>query len=441
MAGLFEDPTDVGIAEAQARAASDPSAMLRGSLFNLGQAGGGAMMRGFGGDPRSPLQKRAGEVQGIARQIDFQDPASIMQGINNMNQAGFQAEAFKLFSALPAGRKPEKVITSRFVQDEQVGNTTKRFLFERDNFGFTHKVGEISSTAKTDPLFKHDVSFQKDVRFNEASKASFLGRMAQRPEFKSFVDDTDPEELVQFTGLVQKVANDLKESHREQISQAFLGGQVDSQQATLMTSKSDDWYLDKAYERFVQGGGIEANIDRGFDIAGADVVLAPGIDTTDPTTLLQNQVQTSKRAKAISDVAARTGELVVGDPRTGGFTLKQMNPAQAREVFSRLDNKTDDMLIQQLEGQGFQFTPEMLESHSSRWQLMRENPVATAKFLSLADSPDLREAEVTRYLDELQEGNNFQGFANSAAIFQYLRRIGGEKGVTAQPGRGRGRIR
>ena len=57
-----------------------------------GRALAGAATRGLGGDSRSLPQKRASQVQEIAKQIDFRNPESIRQGMELMNQGGFQAE-------------------------------------------------------------------------------------------------------------------------------------------------------------------------------------------------------------------------------------------------------------------------------------------------------------------------------------------------------------
>jgi len=425
MAGLFANPQDVALAEQQAQRSQRPQDILRGSLFNLGQQGGNVLRRQQGEETRSPAQLKAIKLQELAKTIDFKDPESITTGMNTMNENGFQAEAFKLLEALPAPVKAQKQVVDEWIQTEKIGGSQKKFLFQRDNFGFITKAGEVSDKADSSKgsLFKFDSSFQSDVNFDEDSRGSFLGRVANLPEFKSLVDDTDPEQMEQFTGLVQKVANDLKDSHRDQIGQAFESGQITAQKANLLTSRSDDFYLNEAYNRFKRGGGFGANIDTGFGIGGADVELSASQDTTDPATLQGNEARVAAKKKAVADVASRVDQLMVADPRTGGFRLNKMTPQQATEAFSRMDGKTDEALQAQLESQGFQFTPELFESHAQRWQLMRENPVATAKFLSLNDSPDLQAAEVARHLSDLDDNNNFQSFATSAEIFKYLGRL------------------
>ena len=424
--GLFMSPAQVRAAENQLRARQaqlqDP---LAGAFFNLGNALGGGAVQLFGGDPRSPAEIRAGELQALAADTDFSSGQSVMDTANRLNEAGFTNEAFQFLQAIPKTVVPPKRVVDEFVREETVGDTTKRFIFQRDNFGFLTKAGEVSDTFSADSnLFQFSSKFLSDVNFDEDIRSSVLNRLANRPEFTSTLPGggTDVEELAPFTGLIQKVANDLKASHRDTIGQAFLNGNINRQQAELAEGLSDDFYINEAFKRFIAGGGVEANIDRDF-IGGADVELSGVLDTTDPNTLQQNIDQGNAKAQAVADVAARTGNLVVGNPKTGEFRLGNITPETAAQVFSRLDNKTDGQIVEELAAQGFSFTPEMLESHAARWQLMRENPVFTATLINLSDTPDLRDSRATELINEFEASNNFPRFASASAIFAYLRRL------------------
>lgn len=428
--GLFATPDQVRAAQQQNLNNSfnpdRPFDSVAQGLFGLGNAAGGSLRRFTGEDTRSNAEKDAGKITGIVKKVDFNDPNSIMGAANQLNANGFTDQAFKFLSAMPASKLPPKQIVDEVVREETVGNTTKRFIHQLDNYGFLHKVGEVSDKIDdggAGRLFRFDQSFQSDVNFDQDSRTSFLGRLQNRPEFKSLVDDTDPEELTKFSGLIQKVANDLKDQHRDAVGQSFLGGQIGAQEANLLTARSDDFYLNEAYKRFVEGGGVEANIDRGFDIGGAGVNLSPDRDTTNPSVLLANKQRTDKKTAAIANVANRQEELVVADPKTNGFRLGKLTPQQAGSVFSRMDGKSDDQIRQELEGQGFAFDSKLFETHAQRWQIMRENPVAVSLFLTNNDNTNLREAEVTRYLDELDSNDNFQAFASATSIFKYLRRL------------------
>lgn len=427
---LFMSPEDVRIAQQQANASLTPFAaenQIRGSLFNLGGGFGRGLITATGGDPRSPVEKRAGVLQQAMKGMDFNDPASITATMNQLNDAGFQAEALKLLEALPTPAKPQKTVVDEWVQNEQVGDTTKRFLFQRDNFGFITRVGEVSDTA-TNPLkgFALGNEWQRDVQFDDDSRNTFLARMANRDEFGGFgpLPDSDEEELSAFTGLIAKVANDLKDSHRSSINEALMNGQITRFQAESAVAPNDDFYLDTAYQRFVEAGGVEANIDRGLGMAGADVAINPNLNTTDPNSLDAAIERNDRKAKAVADVAAKSGKLVVGDPRTNAFRMGGMAPEQAAVVFGDMTNKSDEQIAAELGDMGYVFNDELMQSHAIRWQFMREEPFVTAKFINLADNQDLFDAERAILLRDLEENGNFQSFAKAAEILKYIDRLG-----------------
>ncbi len=427
MAGLFMSPQDALIMQQQQNASMDPFAaenQIRGSLFNLGGGLGRGLIQATGGDPRSLVERRAAGLQDAMQGIDFNDPASITATMNRLNEAGFQNEALTLLQAIPTPQKPQKQVVDEWIQVTGQGNTTRRSLFQRDNFGFVTEVGAVTDTAQLGTFNGLGNEWQRDVQFDEDSRNTFFGQVSQLDTFKSLVGDTDLEDLGQFTGLIAKVANDLKDDHRRAINEAVMNGVMTTSQANAAVAPSDDWYLSEAYRRFEAAGGIKANIDTGMGIQGASVSLDPRADTTNPQTLQARIERGEKKAEAIANVAARTGSLVLGNPETGQFTVGGLAPEQASLVFNNLFNKTDEQVANELTSMGFEFTDQMFDSHAKVWQLMRENPFVTSKFVNLTDNKDLYDAEATRVLDQLDEANNFQQFATASRILKYIRRVG-----------------
>ena len=430
MAGLFADPQAVAIAEAQARAAS-PQSQLQGSLFNLGQAGGGALQRGFGADTRSPLQKRAAAVQGIAKTIDFRDQNSIRDGMDALNQGGFQEEAFKLAELLtdPVDPVPTFTEETRVITDPNTGETkTIRGIFGTDG-SFT-KIGEFAETPAAadddDTPFLGDASF-RGISIKDEDSTNMLLRLSDMDEFKTIIpggglDDDDIKNMKGYVGEIKSVATQMKEADLRKAIPLFEAGQISKNQMTLLFGDiADQRYLRAGYKQWIEGGGFNKSIDEG--VGSANVTVQGDVDTTDLGTLRANSEQVRLKNEAVADVASRVEELVIGDPSTGQFRLNKMSPQQAGEVFSRMDNKSDEQIMQQLQGQGFKFNNQLFETHAQRWQLMRENPVAVSKFLSLNDNPDLRDAELTRMLNEYDDNNNFAAFAQSAEVFKYMKRL------------------
>lgn len=444
MAGLFMSPQDVLLAEAAARQQAGaqqggPQSVLQGSLFNLGNVGGDALQRGLGQSTVTPMQRRAAELQRLAKRIDFADPKSIMAGVNDLNKAGFQEEAMKIYEMLPSGaQKP--VVIDEWYEDIKVGDTTKRVMLQRKSDGSVNQVAGVQDTAsETDPLkgFNLGQEWERDVKFGDFSSETTMNRLINLPDFKGFgpmADTDDPEAMKPLLGLIQRVANDLKDNHRAGINRAVFNGEISRAEAEASIAPNDDLYLNEAYKRFVAGGGVYENIDKGFNMAGADIKLDPLKDTADSGTLERRVAANDKRAKALADVATRAGKLVVGDPKNKQFRLDGLQPEQITSVFSRLDQKEDGAIRTQLENMGFQFTPELYESHAVRWQWMREMPQVTAKFINLAGSQDLFDAERARLLDQLEDAENFPAFAKAAEILKYIDRI---KPVKAKPKGGR----
>jgi Tfp pilus assembly protein PilZ len=421
--GLFMTPGAVQ-AQQQAPALTEDQMqqVLRGSFFNLGGGMGRGLTQAFGGDPRSPAEKQASVLQESMKQIDFNNPQTIVDTMNELNDKGFQAEAFKLMEALPAQTKPQKHIVDEWFKTSTVGDTTRKSLWQRDNLGFIHEVGPVSDTYVPATFAGFNQEWQRDVKFDTNQANTAVNRLKNLPSFKGFgpmSDTDDPEELKPMLGLIQKVANDLKDRDRQQIMQ------LPTSQANqlLEITPSDDQYLDKAYTMWLEGGGVEANIDRGFNMAGADVSLAPTTNTTDVDTLQARIESGEKQAAALAEVAARTGTLVRGDAESGQFNIENIPAQDAAAVFSRLDSKSDEDVMGELESMGYQFTPELFESHAKVWQIMREQPELTAAFMPYLANQDLFTARASEVLDQLEESQNFPVFASSSRILKYLSNI------------------
>lgn len=444
MAGLFSTPEQVAAAEGAPLSQAGVQDTLRGSLFNLGNVGGRAIRGAVGGDPRSPAQIRAQKVQELARQIDFKDQASIVNGINMMNESGFQAEAFKLGELLtdPVDPAPTFKEETRTITDPNTGETKIiKGIFGSDG-SFT-KIGEFANNPPKEDTSggpQLSQSLFKGLNIADEDSTNMLLRLSDMDEFKSILpggglDDDDVANMKGFVGEIKSVATQMKEADLAKALPLFQAGHIDKDQMSLMFDNiADQRYLRAGYKQWIEGGGFNKSLDEG--IGGADVVVQGDVDTTNLDTLQANSEEIRLKNEALADVASRVDQLVVGDPRTGEFRLNKMSPQQAGEVFSRMDQKSDEQIMQELQGQGFQFNDQLFETHAQRWQLMRENPVAVAKFLSLNDSPDLRDAELTRVLNQIEDDNNFPAFAQTAEVFKYLKRLSVKDKKKQRRGRG-----
>ena len=128
MAGLFDSPQDVAIAQLRERGSGDIRASLRQSLFNVGNDLGNAGIRSLGGDTRTPEVIRATQLQDIVSKMDWNDPKSISGTASKLNQDGFQAEAFKVMELMPkASKKGKGTFQDLFNKDT---NTYEKHFFE-----------------------------------------------------------------------------------------------------------------------------------------------------------------------------------------------------------------------------------------------------------------------------------------------------------------------
>jgi hypothetical protein len=99
MAGLFNTPEEVQAAQmAQLRQQGSQPNPLQGGLFALGDALGGAGIRGLGGSTPNPAAQQATQLQQVMKGIDFKNPDSIAAAAQTLNGMGMQPQAFKLLS-------------------------------------------------------------------------------------------------------------------------------------------------------------------------------------------------------------------------------------------------------------------------------------------------------------------------------------------------------
>jgi hypothetical protein len=134
MAGLFDTPQGVRALEAQQRVEqylASPGQSVRGGLYNLGHALGGAAQRGIAGtDTRSAAQLNAAKMQEMLQGIDWSNPKTIIDAANKLNAAGNTPAAFELLQRMPKPTKPVKV--DRSFQDmwNPETNQFEKHLFE-----------------------------------------------------------------------------------------------------------------------------------------------------------------------------------------------------------------------------------------------------------------------------------------------------------------------
>jgi hypothetical protein len=423
---LFATPEQIAAAE-RARTQSVGSNFgnaVSGSLFGLGNELGNVAQRAFGADTRSQAVRDAATIQSIVKGVNFDDADSIVKAANDLNTAGFQEQAFKFLSALPPTKQPKVQGGRVFTLDQQVGDTTKRFIYQVDSDNKIRKIGEVSDTATVEGL---DLPSQLlgDVDVDETEATNMIARLASRPEFSGLID-TDTEDLAPLVGQVQSVANQLKTAHRRSLIDAFGRKEIDNA-GIKREMFSDNEYLRQAFGIYARGRGLETDVDTGLGIAGADVEVSGEVDASDLGTLSGNIDDNDAQQAAIASAAARAGKLVIGDPKKDEFRMGGLEPVAALDAFGRIANKTDEEIRKDLESRGFRFNNELFESHARHWQFLREAPQTVGIFLGAGDDEDFREARIAQHLEELQSTGDWRRWADAQQAVKYLRRVGSTK--------------
>jgi hypothetical protein len=481
MAGLFETPGDVRAAQEQQVRTLSPQQQLQGSLFNLGNVGGKAIARGgFGVDTRSPAELRAMKLQELARGIDFRDQNSIRQGMQALNQAGFQDEAFKLDSLLDAPTTPRKpddnyvmlrnpnagkganpeIFTETIDSPDGTGSKTVSFFkrFNRANNKIEKiPVGEQANVAPpTDRGDKDPIrAIYGKVSLDAPEQLSMLGQFAGMPQFKAFFGDTDEADIEKLPGLVKNVADQRKASALSVAQRWQSGGQPTIEEArTLFGDVSEDQlgrefqafqadpigsmnrifgtlgdqrWMREGLSTFIAGGGFNKSIDEELT-GGAKVDLNATVDPTNLAALEKTQKFNAELADAIDKTGVTpdggiTG-FVAGDADTG-FVLQQFTPEKLRTAFENMPADNAGMQQRLEQKFGVKFGPRSLESHARVWDYMRDAPPGLVSgYMKALMLPEEGKRYAAAKIQELTEGNNPYGVANAGLIFAYMNRIG-----------------
>ncbi len=150
MAGLFDSPEEIKFFENQRSAAETPRETLRGTLFNLGSSGGDALQRYFGGDPRSPKQRKSDALDEHLRGMDLTNRGSVLSRVQKLGDMGWFKEAAQLMQYAPEAVEPAKV--NRSFQDMPNMETghTEKWLVDNDTGEKIKQVG-LDALKKVDP--------------------------------------------------------------------------------------------------------------------------------------------------------------------------------------------------------------------------------------------------------------------------------------------------
>jgi len=436
---LFMTPEQVAAQEGQARAGvgDNYESALTGSLFNLGHNLGDMGQRAvFGTDTRSKAVKDAQFITQTVKQVDFSKPETIMTVANQLNDAGYVDQAFKFLSAIPPSVKPPEVWSEPYFETKVVGNTTKQFRMQKNQYGQVRNIGEISNTVSDtvgSDIGDVPQSVYDGVNLTATQKENGEARLRSDPAFKSLLDSTGDEvELGPMMGEIESVANQLKAESRNKYLNLAAQGKISYEAipALLAANGGDDAFYRQAFKDWKEGGGWKQSLQDSMIYGGATVEARGDVDTADLGTLRQNIALNEARQVAVSKVAMGLDAMVAGDTTKGEFRMKAVDPVMAKEVFSGAKGvREDEELRTEFENRGFVFTPELYNVHAQRWELMRENPKATELNLTYAEDPDLLKAARAKYIDSVID-DDVIAFANATAIFTYFDRLAKNKETT-----------
>lgn len=454
--GLFPSPEDVAILQEQARRTQDPAAQLRGAAFNLGHQGGAAISRGFGHEVPNPIKERAANVQGIAKQIDFRNPNSIMDAANAMNDKGYQAEAFKLLGMLPKPATSFGPMQSHDIEitDDSGNKTLKRVYGQTNSEGEFFKKYDITSSGQIDDgsgrvsNVRIPEMHRTPIRPSEQTETFMMEKFRGIINAQQFADlDADEVRKKGIEGKLIKLASQARDNQlvklldtKAQIEQA-TGVPMKQLELDVLARKMvppPEQLMDQVFQTYIESNDFRNDFSRSM-IPGVDPevgVAATGVTNFD--SLERAQKAGNEKAATISKFAAENADLVKGDPRTKAWALGNINTSQAKEMFGDLRGipKNEDLKTS-FEAQGFQFTPELYASHAKRWDYMRDYPDSVSTYFVYADSPNLQGAKIAEFISNAQdEGNTYKALA-SAEVFKYLKRLKGDKSKMTAKERGR----
>jgi len=472
MFDLFTTPDKVTYDETQNRKTQPIHEQLRGGLFNMGNSVGNMGQRGvFDTDTRSPAQKRAIDLQNIAKGIDFKNPESMMQGANALNEAGYQAEAFKILSLIP---KPSDKLTA--IGDPVLQTITgkdgkqQQQYMQRYSDGSWKAVGSDLESQDAAPEKTGADNFKSGGQFDYGNSALTIHEqqvpliksiLKSSPEFKESmfgnVELTD-EDLAALTGVVFQQANETYRAMHNKITEGFRShanvNNIDPQQMQILQANLTnalDLQMPSVAEhvrhtmqalkqsgqldRFVKSGVASDDLDMNATVPSGEETLQKAQENVDTNTLQNKFNKDAGQVVERGSVDQMGGHLgVQGDPSTNEFRVDKLTHQQAGPLFGNMAKMSNRDAAGQLMGMGYKLSPELYDAHASRWEYMRENPDAANIYFygtpngsqgglaSVVDDKQ-RSARITTYLNDLSESKNQQKYLTSLRIFAYLRRI------------------
>jgi len=428
--GLFLNPQQIFQAQqAGPMSRSQMQDVLRGSAFNLGGAGGGALTRLFGGDSRSAEEKRAAAIQEALKGLSFGDISTVAPTMDALKGGGNTQEALALAGLLPKASTKAKPVGEPFqqtIQDPANPNNWVKQWMQNYNDGSVKSIGTALQN-ETEGASSLPDGVYGEMKISDVDAKNIIGRLSKLPEFSSSFGDRDIEELEPLVGEIMATANQIKQQTLQHILNNNPNADLssDKMMAAFGPVANQRW-LRQGFKQWIAGGGLDASVDE--QAIGAGKVTPRGdIDTTDPTTLKENaefNVAKIEAAEAIGlDKQGRIKGLLTGGPK--GFRLAKMNQKQASQSFANIDLLNNDQLMQVLSNQGFNFqNGAVRQSHMKAWNIMRENSGLVKSYISALEFPTQAKSYKARVIKQLTVGKNPQGLATASFIFDYLNRVG-----------------
>lgn len=463
--GLFPSQAQVFAAQ-QAQQAANPLQTLAGGIFNLGDALGDAGRRGiFGQETRSPAELAAGKVQQIAQRIDFNDRESIMGGINALNDAGFQDQAFQLFNTLPQPTEAKVTpITKPYQKSIQDPSNPGNFVLQwaqdysdgSTKFLGTALANETAPASTGGKALLPDY-LAKPFAIQPKVEDRWLTELSQAPELNRWFKDDAERETLYKSGVSDWLANKAQDLKDQRLNRLYeIQQQIpEMDKADLIRLARDLRITDRqiandAWNLMKESGNYRQLIDTGVFTTEARSGFGQSINpiSQDQQDAADAQAETQVEQQVLSTIAP----VVQGDPRAGQFRQQSLNLPEAKVLFSNIGNMGDDELVERLGGLGYNFNqPGLLEYHRSEWSNLREVPaIASMYFINTGTESSILNptldrsnfgAEYAQWV--LDQGNNLQAIMQGKQAVKYLEqftRKGGSNSGNTRTGFGGRRI-
>lgn len=463
MAGLFMSPQDAQMMERQAGGA-DPYGAATGALFNLGGSVGNAGQRYLGGDTSTELQRRAAQVQAIAKTVDWKSQESIMNGMNAFNQGGFQEEAFALQKLLTTPGKPVDQYSQSEPYDQVIQNKTVRG-FDRwnakdDKYEFV-KIGEATpDTEDAGTPTEPNRNVYDKIRLEKEESDTLFAKLGAQPAYRSVRGNASKEALEALPGRVKSTseqmkieglrladswrngaqpttAQELKDVFGDNLTpdqlmeeyKAFVAA-PDRSMNRIFGGLSDGRWIQRGYDRYVTGGGL--NRDTNEELIGPGKVDIQPNEQTDYSPVLKENAQFEADKESAMDSIGLDGsgqiKGFVSSDQEGKFVLKRYQPSDLGKMFRDMPESNEEMYQRIKDNFGVDMTPSMFESHAASWDYMREGegPEYVEQYIRAANTPGSNELSrlkantILRYT----KGQNAAALAHIIRINAYLDRIG-----------------